>query len=62
MNHQQVIMLSSLATPSELEEALEWWRGKIDDGSADEYLKECEAERLRLGLAVTVAAYKPEKE
>ena len=50
----------SLATPEELEAALKWWRAKIDDGTADQYLKECEEERHRMGLSVSVVAYKPQ--
>ena len=50
----------SLAKPEELEESLKLWRGKINDGTADQYLKECEEERLKLGLSVSVVAYKPE--
>ena len=49
----------SLAKPEELEESLKWWRGKIDDGTADQYLKECEEDRLKLGLSVSIIAYKP---
>ena len=50
---------ASAATPSEQKEALKWWRGNIEGGPADDHLRECEAERLQLGLTVTLAAYKP---
>ena len=50
----------SLAKPEELEASLKLWRGKIDDGTADQYLKECEEERLKLGLTVSIVAHKPQ--
>ena len=50
----------SLAKPEELEESLKLWRSKIDNGTADQYLKECEEERLKLGLSVSIIAHKPQ--
>ena len=58
--HTHVLSIFSLATAEELDESLKWWRGKIDDGTADQYLKECEEERLKIGTSVSVVAYKPQ--
>ena len=48
----------ALATPEELDETLKQWRGKIDGGTADQFIKECEERRLRIGVTTSVIAYK----
>ena len=48
----------ALATPDELEDTLTRWRAKINDGTADQYIEECEQLRKRLGLTTSVVAYK----
>ena len=48
----------ALASPEELAEALKRWREKVDDGSADQCLKESEELRKTVGLTTSVIAYK----
>ena len=48
----------SLATPEELEEALASWKKKIDDGTADQVIREVESFRKKLGQTTTIVAFK----
>jgi hypothetical protein len=48
----------SLATPSELEAGLKWWRTVVDAGGAEAYLEEREAVRARVGQTTAVIATK----
>ena len=48
----------ALATAEELDETLKRWREKINDGTADQYIQECEELRKRIGVTTSVVAYK----
>ena len=48
----------ALATPEELEEALTSWKKKIDDGTADQVIKEVNSVRRELGQTTTLVAFK----
>ena len=48
----------ALATPEELEEALTSWKKKIDDGTADQMIKEVNSVRRKLGQTTTLVAFK----
>ena len=47
-----------MATAEELEESLRVWREKIDAGTADQFMEECEERRKKIGLTTSVIAYK----
>ena len=48
----------SVATPEELEVALTSWKKKIDDGTADQVIKEVDSFRRKLGQTTTIVAFK----
>ena len=48
----------ALCSPEELEESLKQWRQKIDDGTADQVIKESDELRQRIGVSTSVVAYK----
>ena len=48
----------SLATPEELEQALSLWKKKLEDGTADNFIKEKEVIRREIGHSTSVIAYK----
>ena len=48
----------SLATPDELEQALSSWKKKLEDGTADDFIKEKEVIRKEIGHSTTIIAYK----
>ena len=48
----------ALATPEELEEALTSWKKKIDDGTADQVIKDVNSVRRELGETTTLVAFK----
>ena len=48
----------ALATSEELEEALANWKKKIDDGTANEVIKEVKSFRRKLGETTTIVAFK----
>ena len=48
----------SLCSPEELEESLKQWRQKIDDRTADRFIKESDEVRQRIGTSISVVAYK----
>ena len=48
----------ALCSPEELEESLKQWRQKIDDGTADQVIKESDELRQRIGVSTSVVGYK----
>ena len=48
----------ALATPEELEEALTSWKKKIDDGTADQVIKEVNSVKGELGQTTTLVAFR----
>ena len=48
----------ALCSPEELEESLKQWRQKIDDGTADQIIKESDELRQKIGVSTSVVAYK----
>ena len=48
----------ALCSPEELEESLKQWRQKIDNGTADQVIKESDELRQRIGVSTSVVAYK----
>ena len=53
-------MYSSWSIPNleELESKLGSWRKMIDEGKAEEFIRECEEHRMRVGCATSVIGYK----
>ena len=54
----EYVSIWSLATPDELEQALSLWKKKLEDGTADDFIKEKEAIRKEIGHSTTVITYK----
>ncbi len=48
----------SLATPEELQSALDFWRKLLAEGKADEYIEKYEGKRKENGSATTVIGTK----
>jgi hypothetical protein len=48
----------ALCSPEELEESLKEWRKKIDNGTADQFIKETDEVRQKIGTSTSVIAYK----
>ena len=48
----------ALATPDELEAALEQWKEIIESGETDKVIAEHEEQRKRLRIATSIVAYK----
>jgi hypothetical protein len=53
-----ICSIFALCSPEELEESLKQWRQKIDDGTADEIIKESDELRQKIGASTSVIAYK----
>ena len=49
----------AFCSPEELEESLKQWRQKIDDGTADQFIKESDELRQKIGMSTSVVGYKP---
>ncbi len=54
----EIFSVWSMATPEELQSALDFWRKLLDEGKADEYIAKYESKRRELGCATTVVGYK----
>ena len=47
-----------LCSPEELDESLKQWWQKIDDGIADQVIKDCDELRQKIGASTSVIGYK----
>ncbi len=49
----------ALASPEELQSALDMWRKLLDEGKADEYIKKYEEIHREIGSSTSLVAYRP---